>query len=234
MELKPIDNDKLFKAALASSVVLFGFDGHSLLVYIQKQKSEPYSGWQTLPSSYVLPTESNELVVKQLISENLKVSENIYLEQLKAFFHVFRNPLGRVVNISFYALIKLSNEILDRTKELNGEWVPYDKIPDLAFDHNEIIDYAKERLKRRFKRRPVGFNLLPIEFTLTELQILYEAALGKEIDKRNFRKKIFKSELIVETGNKTNTEQTRKSAKLYKFDEDKYEKMTLKGYDFLF
>ena len=233
MDLQTIDKDKYFRVALASSVVLFGFDGSELLIYIHQQQKEPHAGFNILPSVYILPDRSNEQEVRKLIHKNLKI-EDLYLEQLKAFFHVYRNPFGRVVNIAFYALIKLDPDIQKRTAELNGKWIPYGEIPDLAFDHNEIIDYAKERLKRRFKRRPVGFNLLPKEFTLTELQALYESALGKEMDKRNFRKKIFKSELIVETGNQTDPEQTRKAAKLYRFDEDKYQKMTLKGYDFLF
>ena len=233
MDLKNVDRDKYFKVALASSVVLFGFDGTRLLIYIHRQTQEPHAGFQILPSVYVDPEKSNEQEIKKLISRNLEISD-IYFEQLKAFFHVYRNPLGRVVNIAFYALIKLDDDIISRTQALNGEWIPYDRIPDLAFDHNEIIEYAKERLKRRFKRRPVGFTLLPQEFTLTELQSLYESALGKEMDKRNFRKKIFKSELIIETGNETDPAVTRKAAKLYRFDEDKYQKMTLKGYDFLF
>ncbi|MDO5654779.1 MAG: NUDIX hydrolase [Flavobacteriaceae bacterium] len=233
MDIENIDPEKYFKVALASSVVLFGFEQNQLLIYIHQQQIQPQKTLYILPSVYVLPDKNNEQAIRKLIRDHLQIDQ-IYLEQLKAFAHVYRNPLGRVVNVAFYALIKLDENIKIRTKKLNGHWIPYDEIPDLAYDHNEIIDYAKERLKRRFKRRPVGFSLLPQEFTLTELQTLYEAALGKEMDKRNFRKKIFKSELIVETGNQTDPEQTRKTAKLYKFDQDKYQKMTLKGYDFLF
>ena len=233
MDLQNIDRDKFFQVALASSVVLFGFDGNEILIYIHQQQKEPHKGFHILPSNYILPQSSNEKEIRKLIFKNLGIEE-LYLEQLKAFSHVYRNPMGRVVNIAFYALIKLDEDIVKKTNELHGSWVPYNEIPDLAFDHNEIIEYAKERLKRRFKRRPVGFTLLPEEFTLTELQHLYESALGKEMDKRNFRKKIFKSELIIESGNKTDPEQTRKAAKLYSFDQDKYQKMTLKGYDFLF
>ena len=103
----------------------------------------------------------------------------------------------------------------------------------MAYDHNEIIDYGKERLKRRVKRRPVGFHSLPPEFTLNQLQNLYAQALNKTFDKRNFRKKIFKSQLLIDTG-KTIEIQAGKISRLYRFDEDAYEKMSLKGYDFLF
>ncbi len=233
MEENLILTPEYFNVALASSVVLFGFDGNELQVYIYRQKQEPYKGALMLPSAYVLPQESNEDKIRGIIKKYLQL-DDIYLEQLKAFDKVYRNPLGRVVNIAFYALLKLDKKVFEQTDKIDGKWVNYNELPDLAFDHNDIVDYAKERLKRRVKRRPVGFNLLPAEFTIAQLQTLYESALGKEMDKRNFRKKIFKSELIAETGNMTDSEQTRKAAKLYKFDEDKYEKMTLKGYDFLF
>ena len=157
-----------------------------------------------------------------------------YIEQLKAFTKVFRNPLGRVVNVAYYALVKLTPQIEEKVKTQGGEWFPYDRVPDLAFDHNEIVKYAKERVKRRVKRRPVGFNLLGDEFTIAQLQSLYEKALNRELDKRNFRKKIFNSNLIIETGNTTDPKQHRKVSKLYRFDEEKYEKLSLKGYDFLF
>lgn len=233
MQISELNKEEHFRVGLASSVVLFGFDGSDIKIYVHHETTEPHLGWLILPSSYVLPEESNEKVIRRMLLKNLNL-EDMYLEQLKAFAKVYRNPMGRVINIAYYALIKLDESILEASEKNKGSWVPYTDIPDLGFDHNEIIDYAKERLKRRVKRRPVGFNLLNEEFTIAELQSLYECALGKDLDKRNFRKKIFKSELIIESGNMTDTKDTRKSAKLYNFDEEKYQKMTLKGYDFLF
>ncbi len=224
-----------FHFAVASSLVLFGFDGEELFVLLSKKSHEPFKNAFILPGKYIKPSEGNDAVMHNLLKERIGVNpESIYLEQLKAFTKVFRNPIGRVINVAYYALVKLTPEIKSHTNEFEGTWIPYNKIPDMAFDHNEIIVYAKERLKRRVKRRPVGFNLLPKEFTLTQLQMLYEKALNRELDKRNFRKKIFNSNLIYETGNQTDPNVFRKTSKLYRFDEEKYEKMTLKGYDFLF
>ncbi len=228
------NKETYFDIALATSIVLFGFDGEELLVLIKKKEKDPFKGAWFLPSEYVLPSEGLEQRVKKIMYEFIG-DQQTYLEQLKAFAKVFRNPEGRVINVSFYALIKLDKE---RIKKINQEkklrWVSYNDLPDLAYDHEEIITYAKERLKRRVKRRPVGFHLLPKEFTIAELQTLYEKALDRVLDKRNFRKKIFNSDLIIDTGKITNPTNSRKISKLYRFDEDKYEKMSAKGYDFLF
>lgn len=229
------DIKEYFDVAISASLVIFAFDGTALRILIQKRKEEPFKDAWMLPSRYVKPNESVELNIKYLFEKTIggPFSKDTYLEQLNAFAKVYRNPLGRVVDIAYYCVAKLSVEEIKKAKEKQMEWVAYDEIPDLAFEHNEIINYAKERLKRRFKRRPVGFSLLPTEFTLTQLQVLYENAMNKKFDKRNFRKKIFNSELLVDL-EKTIETSSGKMSKLYKFDEDKYEKMSLKGYDFLF
>ncbi len=233
--MTPQEKEVYFNVALCSGLVLFGFDGEELKILIYRKKDEPFRGALAIPSKYVAPDTSNERVVQTMLKENIGIDDkNIYVEQLKAFAKVFRNPLGRVVNVAYYALVKLTPEIEKEVEKRNGLWVKYDEIPDLAFDHNEIIAYAKERVKRRVKRRPIGFNLLPKEFTIAQLQSLYEKALDRELDKRNFRKKIFNSNLIIETGNTTDPKEYRKVAKLYSFDEEKFEKLSLKGYDFLF
>lgn len=229
----PEEKEIYFKVAISVSLVLFGFDGEMLRILLSNDtKNGPFQGAPRLPSVYVKAHEGIDSNVEKLLFLHTQ-KDHIFVEQLKAFAKVFRNPLGRVVNIAHYATVKLDDELLQYTKERGEEWVEYSKIPDLAFDHNEIIDYAKERLKRRVKRRPIGFYLLPEHFTISQLQKLYETALNREMDKRNFRKKIVNSQLILETG-LTDNSSSRKSAKLYKFDEEKYQKLSLKGYDFLF
>ncbi len=220
-----------FQFAVASSIVLFGFDGEKLKILSTPQKEEPFQNALTLPSKYIKVDENLDISVAKAVKQWTN-QESTYIEQLKAFTKVFRNPTGRVINVAYYALVKLEEEIITQTADFSGVWYDYNDIPELAFDHNEIIDYAKERLKRRVKRRPIGFYLLPEKFTILQLQNLYEQALNKKLDKRNFRKKIFKSELILETDEEDTT--SKKPAKLYRFDESNYEKLTLKGYDFLF
>lgn len=230
--MSPEEKEIYFNVAISTSLVLFGFDGEKILVLLRKKKKEPFSGAMLLPAIYVMPNESIDIKVKELLFIHTR-TDDIYTEQLKAFAKVFRNPWGRVINIAYYATVKLDEKLLKHSQSRDEKWVEYSKIPDLAYDHNEIIEYAKERLKRRVKRRPIGFYLLPELFTISQLQKLYETALNREIDKRNFRKKIVNSQLIIET-DMTDNSASRKSAKLYKFDKEKYEKQSQKGYDFLF
>jgi 8-oxo-dGTP diphosphatase len=107
-------------------------------------------------------------------------------------------------------------------------------VPNLVFDHNEIFTFSKERLKRRVKRRPIGFHLLPPQFTFKQIYTLYQQALRKKLDKRNFRKKLFKSDLLIETDESVVMVDNKKPSRLYTFNTKEYEKLTLKGYDFGF
>ncbi len=233
MMLTEDNQQEFFNIALSSSLVLFGFDGKTLKILIRQRSTDPFKGALILPSAYILPNESIEGNMQKLVEEKIGISE-CYLEQLKAFTKVFRNPLGRVINVAFYGLIKIEEHIMELNEKEGNIWVDINQIPDLAYDHNEIAKYAKEKLKRRVKRRPIGFNLLPDEFTILQLQNLYEQALGKEMDKRNFRKKLFKSKLIINTGKSIRPQSSRKPSKLYSFDKETYQTMTLKGYDILF
>ncbi|MCK5825132.1 MAG: NUDIX hydrolase [Ichthyobacteriaceae bacterium] len=229
MERKDIE--EYFNIALATSVVVFGFDLDDLHILLKYNTEAPFKGAYILPSKYIKPETSIDLTVKKILN-SIEV-EDAYIEQLNASGKVFRNPLGRVVNIGHYGLIRFDPKETAKFEKMGLKWFRYDEIPDLAYDHNQIIDFAKERLKRRVKRRPVGFNLLPEEFTIGQLQQLYEKALNKSFDKRNFRKKIFNSELLVDLDKSVETS-SGKESKLYKFDEDKYAKMSSRGYDFLF
>lgn len=223
-----------FHAALVTSVVVFGFDGDDLKILVAEKKNEPFSGALILPTRVVQPGVAVELAAKELLSA-VTGKDDWYLEQLNAFARLYRNPAGRVVNIAFYGLVKLDDQLKTSLRKADHAWYASDDVPPLAYDHDEILEFARERLKRRVKRRPIGFSLLPREFTLNQLQSLYECALGKSFDKRNFRRKILKSELLIELEKKTDpTSDVKKPSQLYMFNEKKYRKMTLKGYDFVF
>lgn len=230
IEFRPED----FNVALASSVVVFGFDGQDLQILLAKKTNDPFSGAWILPSTVVNPEEAVEDVASQLLCD-VTGREEWYLEQLNAFAKLYRNPSGRVVNVAFYALTRLDDELKANLKRSEYSWCSLEEVPSMAFDHNEILEFAKERLKRRVKRRPIGFRLLPKEFTLLQLQRLYECALGKSFDKRNFRRKILKSALVIELDKKAKSSpDSKKPANLYSFNEKKYRLMSLKGYDFVF
>ncbi len=230
VDIKPND----FHAALATSVVVFGFDGEELKVLLSTKENDPFKGAQILPTSIVRENHSVEATARHLLTA-VTGEDDWYLEQLNAFAKLYRNPEGRVVNIAFYGLVMLHDKLLKELKKSGYSWYNMNEVPPLAYDHTDILDFAKERLKRRVKRRPIGFNLLPEEFTLHQLQMLYECALGKSFDKRNFRRKILNSELLIDLEKKTSpSPEFKKPAQLYTFNEKKYVKMTLKGYPFVF
>ena len=141
------DMKEYFNVAISTSMVIFAFDGEKLRILIQKRAEEPFKGAWQLPTRYVLPNEETIPMTNTIDS---------YSEQLNAFGKVYRNPLGRVINVGFYCIVKMTEEDRLLAEQKGMKWAAYSEIPDLAFDHNEIIDYAKERLKRRFKRRPVN------------------------------------------------------------------------------
>jgi 8-oxo-dGTP diphosphatase len=223
-----------FKVALATSVVVFGFDGENLKTLVAKKVGSPFEGAWIIPSSVVRAEEDPAFVAKELLSR-ITGKDNWLLEKLNGFAEPYRNPVGRVINIAYYCTIRLDDALENNLKKEGYSWVSVSDIPRMAYDHNEIMEYAKERLKRRVKRRPIGFSLLPAEFTLNNIQRLYECALGKAFDKRNFRRKLLKSQLLLETENFIrSSERAKRPSRLYRFNEKKYRTLTLKGYDFVY
>lgn len=221
-----------FDVALSTSVIVFAFNGEQLVSLVGEKSEEPYKGAPMLPSNWVGSNESVEDIAKKTMRRILGM-EKIYLEQLNAFARVYRNPMGRVVNIAYFALLNW-NEVKD-VKIPGYHWVTRGNEPEMIFDHNEIYEMAIERLKRRVKRRPIGFVLLPKQFTFNNIHALYEQCLGKELDKRNFRKKFMRSELLIDTAETIfEAPGNKKPSRLYEFNQQKYDKLTLKGYDFKF
>lgn len=220
-----------FNVALSTSVVVFGFHNDQLQVLLCNKKDEPFKGAPSLPTSWVAADEEVETVAAQVLQK--AIGENdASIEQLNAFSKLYRKPEGRVVNIAQLTLI--GPEFLERPLDDSCSWVSICEVPTLIYDHNEILSFAKERLKRRIRRRPVGFTLLPKEFTVRNIHSLYEQGLNKNLDRRNFYKKLVNSELLVDI-QKTKTENgSKKPSNLYSFNEKEYERLTLKGYDLKF
>ena len=225
--------DPDFNVALATSLVLIGFDGAELQMLIARAARPPFEGAMFLPSRYLNSSDELMLSARRMFEQLFGYDDPEVIEQLQAFGKVFRHPQGRVVNIAFYALVRKEDFQAERWTQHGMQWVP---LAQVAFDHNDIVQYAKERLKRRVKRRPVGFNLLPDPFTLGQLQTLYESALGKSFDKRNFRKKLFKTTLLIDLNKKASGKEhgQHKGSQLFTFNRERYDKMKMEGYDFLF
>jgi 8-oxo-dGTP diphosphatase len=159
--------------------------------------------------------------------------KNAHLEQLYTFGEVSRHPLGRVITVAYYSLIKIPPSQLHPKISFakRAAWISINEIPKLAFDHNKIIDKALERIKGKLRYKPIGFELLPQKFSLSQLQDLYEGILQIPIDKRNFRKKILSYNLLIEL-NEKQKDVSHRAAKLYKFDRKSYKKFDKQGFTF--
>jgi len=220
-----------FKSAFTVDNVIFGFDEGDLKVLLIKRGEEPYMGKWALPGYFVYPSEDlNAAAIRVL--EELTGLRNVYLEQVRTFGKVNRHPFGRVITIAYFSLVKISNYTIQPASiALKAKWHSISDVLDLAFDHQEILQACFEQLKSSVKSRPVGFELLPKNFTLTQLQHLYEAILETELDKRNFRKKILSMDLLVDL-EVTQEGVAHRPAKLYQFDKERYEAFLKEGFSF--
>jgi len=225
--------DKVYKSAFTVDNVIFGFDESDLKVLLIKRGEEPFIDQWALPGYFVNENENLDSAAARVLEE-LTGLKKVYLEQVNTFGIIDRHPLGRVITVAYYSLIKIQDYKLTVRQESiaqEAQWFSIADLGDLAFDHNKIFDNCFTRLKLRVRQRPVGFELLPPKFTLTELQHLYEAILETNLDKRNFRKKIFSMNLLVDL-NQLQEGVAHRPAKLYKFDQQKYEQFLAEGYIF--
>jgi len=213
--------------------VIFSFDNESLEVLLVEHAHGIRQGEWGLPGGWILKDEDIDDAAQRLLFK-LSSLKNIYLEQLKAFGAPDRFPLGRVITIGYYALIKKeSYKLKAGLTASNVKWFRIKDIPDLIYDHNEILNYSLEHLRKKVRQAPIGFNLLPEKFTLLQLMQLYEEILGVEMDKPNFRRKFLKMKLLKGLEEKQQ-DVSHRAAKLYKFDHEIYQKLTTKGFNFEF
>ncbi len=212
--------------------VIFGFDEGDLKILLIERAEEAFIGQMALPGNLVLEDEDLDHGAARILFE-LTGLQNAHLEQLYTFGDVNRHPLGRVITVAYYSLIRIKSDDLKPRISFakRASWVSVSKIPKLAFDHNRILEIALERLRGQLRYRPVGFELLPEKFTLSQLQGLYESILQIAIDTRNFRKKIIGFDFLVELGEKQK-EVSHRAAKLYRFDKKRYQSLVKLGFNF--
>jgi 8-oxo-dGTP diphosphatase len=219
------------RAALTVDCVVFGFDEGELKVLLIERGLEPFKGRWALPGGFVRVEETLDAAARRELAEEAGLS-NVFLEQLYTFGTVDRDPRERVVSVAYYALVKLSEHSAKAaTDAANARWFPVSEVPKLAFDHAAILETAIERLKGKVRYQPIGFELLPPKFTLSQLQHLYEAVLGTELDKRNFRKKVLGFDLLVAL-KETQMLGRHRPAQLFRFDAEKYEKLKKRSFNF--
>ncbi len=219
------------RPAITTDCVIFGFDSEGLKVLLNERKSEPYKNYWALPGGFVNINEDAETCARRKLQEKTTL-ENIYIEQLFTFSAVDRDPRFRVISIAYYALVKLSDYPAHvETETTHAKWFALPEIPALAFDHCNMLEMAKQRLKGKIKYQPVGFELLPEKFTMSELHRLYEIILETSLDRRNFRKKMLRFNLLIDHNELVKGAPNR-AAKLYSFDRQKYGELSKSGFYF--
>jgi 8-oxo-dGTP diphosphatase len=213
-------------------IVIFTIQDGSLRILLVKRGIAPFAGQFAIPGGFVLEDESLEQAALRELREETGV-DDVFLEQLYSFGDPARDPRGRVVTVAYFALISAERSPLCAgTDAAEAAWWPIDNLPALAFDHGKILEYAVERLRNKLEYTTVGFQLLPQKFTLSELQEVYEAILGRKLDKRNFRRKLALLKILKPTAEYRRS--GRKPARLYRFVAGRFEKLKDKGILFPF
>lgn len=206
---------------VALDCIIFGFDRSGLKLLLIKRDFEPEKGKWSLMGGFLNRDESLDEAADRIL-QKLTGLRNVYLEQLYGFGEVDRDPVERTISIAYYALINIREHDKELVEKYSARWFPIGDLPNLIFDHEEMVTAAKRRLRYRASHEPVGFELLPEKFTMPELQILYEGIYETELDKRNFRRRILSMDILTKTDEKQK-KYSKKGAYLYKFNEDKYE-----------
>ncbi|MBR5149305.1 MAG: NUDIX hydrolase [Bacteroidaceae bacterium] len=205
----------------AVDCIIFGFSGGELNLLLLKRKFAPGKGEWSLMGGFVEEGEHMNDAAKRVLAE-LTGLTNVFMEQVGSFGQVDRDPGERVISTAYYALININEYDRSLVEEHNAYWVKINELPNLLFDHKQMVDRARVVMKVQAAMQPISFNLLPELFTLTQLQTLYEAINGEAIDKRNFRKRVAELSYIEKT-DLIDKVTSRRGAALYKFNEAKYQ-----------
>ncbi len=221
------------RPALTVDCVVFGLDldEDDLEVLLIRRGLQPFVNRWALPGGFVRMDETLEEAALRELEEETGLSK-VFLEQLYTFGALDRDPRERIVTVAYYALVKLSDhKVKAATDACDAAWFSIHDLPELAFDHRQIFEVALERIRGKVRYQPIGFELLPKKFTLTQLQRMYEILLERQLDKRNFRKKILAMDLLVEL-DEVQRDVAHRAARLYKFDDRHYRRLLKQGFSF--
>ena len=213
--------------SVTTDCVIFGFDGTRLNVLLIERGIEPFKGRWAFPGGFMKMDEDAETGAKRELFEETGL-QTAYIRQFHTFTDPFRDPRERVITIAYYALVRLS-DVEAGDDAAKAQWFPLDEVPALAFDHDLILRKATNELRRQIHFEPIGFELLPEKFTMSQLQHLYEAILGVRFDRRNFYTKMLKLGLLTQL-EETIPLVNKKEAFLYHFNAERYLEMKEKGF----
>jgi 8-oxo-dGTP diphosphatase len=219
------------RGALTVDCVVFGLDDNELKVMLIQRALAPFEGKWALPGGFVRTDETLDEAARRELEEETGL-RNVFLEQLYTFGAIRRDPRERVVSVAYYALVNLRDHpVQASTDARDAGWFGVHDVPSLAFDHADMLHMALDRLRGKLRYQPIGFELLPKKFTLSELQRLYELVLERDLDKRNFRKRVLVMDLLIET-DEVQQDVSHRAARLYRFDERKYRRLAKAGFNF--
>ncbi len=218
------------KFHVALDCIIFGFDQGELKLLIHKRRFEPAKGDWSLFGGFLKEEESLHDAANRILEE-LTGLEKIYMEEIQTYGDIDRDPAGRVISVAYYALIPAHKYSEEYSNQYGATWVSLKDLPSLIMDHDKMVEKGLGRLQRRTSSQPIGFELLPGEFTIPQLQALYEAIYQSKLDKRNFRKKILSMDVLIKLDEKDKTS-SRKGAFLYRFDKARYKILVKAGYNF--
>lgn len=213
--------------SVTTDCVIFGFDGTKLQVLLVKRGIEPYKGRWAFPGGFMQMDESAEEGALRELQEETGL-KGAYIRQFHTFTNPQRDPRERVITIAFYALVRMQ-EVQGGDDAADARWFALDEVPQLAFDHDQILRKAEQALRRQIHFEPIGFELLPEEFTIKELQNLYEAILNVRFDRRNFYNKMRRLEML-EQQNASSEPLRGREAFLFRFNKAKYDELKQKGF----
>lgn len=218
---------------MAVDCIIFGVDDNRLKLLIFKREIEPLAGQWSLLGSFIRANESVSEAASRILFE-LTGLDDVYMEQLHCFGDINRDPGARVVSVGYWSLIKANQD--DSAFQIDGheaKWIYLDEVPNLILDHNEMVTKAVLTLRERARFRPIGFELVPKEFTIAQLLKVYEAIFARPLDDRNFRKKLINSGLLTQLDKKDKST-SKKGSYLYAFNEERYQELSSEGYHFGF
>ena len=213
--------------SVTADCVIFGFDGVSIKVLLIQRGIEPFKDKWAFPGGFMKIDETAEECARRELEEETGL-KNTAVEQFYTFSDVNRDPRERVITVAHYALVRLS-EVKGGDDAASARWFSMDEVPSLAFDHDHILRMVLSRLKERICFEPIGFELLPEVFTMTELQNLYEAILEIKFDRRNFYNKMLKLGILSEAEPRP-ANATNRTPNKYRFNAEKYAELKQKGF----
>lgn len=224
----------MFPIKVAVDAIVFGYSkNEGVSVLLIKRKYPPFKDSWAIPGGFILEGESLEEAVKRELLEETGIKVN-YLEQLYTFGEPGRDPRQRIISIAYFALVKSSQfrQLKASTDAEDAQWFSIGKLPLLAFDHKQILQTAIERVRAKIRYQPIGFELLDKKFPFADLEKLYTALLDREIDRRNFTKKILSLGLLEDTGELASAIGAGRPSKIYQFNKKRYEELLKKGMHF--